>query len=70
VPTAGALLASYPGRVEAVAVQYPDPQHRRQRHMVGRALVEALVGLPSGGEQRESLCPRISAPWASERDAG
>ncbi|KAG2501706.1 hypothetical protein HYH03_000207 [Edaphochlamys debaryana] len=43
VVSAGALLGSYPGRVELVSVQYPDPQERRQRHMVGRELVEALA---------------------------
>ncbi|PNH03826.1 tRNA (guanine-N(7)-)-methyltransferase [Tetrabaena socialis] len=42
VVSAGALLGSYPGPVELVSVQYPDPQQQRRRHMVGRELVEAL----------------------------
>ncbi|GFR48896.1 hypothetical protein Agub_g10843 [Astrephomene gubernaculifera] len=43
VLSAGQLLGCYPGAVELVSVQYPDPQQRRQRHMVGRELVEALA---------------------------
>lgn len=47
----GPLLRSYPGPVELLSIQYPDPQQRRQRHMVGRELVEELaVVLPRGGE--------------------
>ncbi|EFJ45917.1 hypothetical protein VOLCADRAFT_105794 [Volvox carteri f. nagariensis] len=43
VISAGSLLASYPGPVELVSVQFPDPQQRRQRHIVGKELVEALA---------------------------
>lgn len=53
VVSAAAILGSYPGRhVRLVSIQYPDPQQRRRRHVVGRELVAALAEvLPSGGEQ-------------------
>ncbi|GLI68098.1 hypothetical protein VaNZ11_012417 [Volvox africanus] len=43
VASASVLLGSYPGPIELVSIQYPDPQQRRQRHIVGRELVEALA---------------------------
>eukprot|EP00198_Chlamydomonas_reinhardtii_P002592 XP_001691928.1 tRNA methyltransferase [Chlamydomonas reinhardtii] len=51
VVSAAAILGSYPGRhVRLVSIQYPDPQQRRRRHVVGRELVAALAEvLPSGG---------------------
>ncbi|GLC40732.1 hypothetical protein PLESTB_000028300 [Pleodorina starrii] len=49
VVSAGALLGSYPGPVELVSIQYPDPQQRRQRHIVGRELVEALAAVLQPG---------------------
>ncbi|KAG2451290.1 hypothetical protein HYH02_003896 [Chlamydomonas schloesseri] len=50
VVSAAAILGSYPGRrVRLVSIQYPDPQQRRRRHVVGRQLVAALAEvLPPG----------------------
>ncbi|GIM08326.1 hypothetical protein Vretimale_12366, partial [Volvox reticuliferus] len=49
VASASVLFGSYPGPIELVSIQYPDPQQRRQRHVVGRELVEALASVLKPG---------------------
>ncbi|KAG2435734.1 hypothetical protein HXX76_006931 [Chlamydomonas incerta] len=52
VASAASILGSYPGgRVRLVSIQYPDPQQRRRRHVVGRELVAALAEVLLSGAQ-------------------
>jgi len=48
-PSLTAVLASYPGPIAVLAIQYPDPHYREDRHVVTPSLVADCAQLLSEG---------------------